>query len=97
MQFEALKAGPEIDDVALDTAGRIKAAKDVLVELDGEGAALGLAVLLVDGTGAAALTAAAFQVRHLAQVLEHALERELALDMGEVDPHTPAGGAAVVL
>src|SRR5262245_42315013 len=98
-QVEALEQCPQVDDVALDAAGRIEAIEGVLVELDSEGAALGLAVLVVDGTGATTLATAAFEVGRQAKVLEHALEGELALDMGEVHPHSAgaAGRAAAVL
>jgi hypothetical protein len=91
-QLHTLEPRPEIDDVALDAAGRIETVKDVLVELDGESAALGLAVLVVHGTGAAALPATAFQVRRQAQVFEHPFERELALDVSEIDAY-PGPGA----
>ena len=52
-QAQSFAAGPQVDDVALDGAGRIEAVEDILVELDGEGAALGFAFFVVDRTGAA--------------------------------------------
>src|SRR6187200_567289 len=38
-ELEPLEACPQVDDVALDAARWIEAVEDVLVELDGEGAA----------------------------------------------------------
>jgi hypothetical protein len=56
-QGHALDTGSEVDDVAFLAAGGVEAGKDVVAEVDAEGAAAGVAA--VDGTRPAALRAAA--------------------------------------
>ena len=61
----------------------VEAVEDVLVEVHAEGAAAGVAA--VHRTGAAPLRTAAAQPRRQAQVIEHPRQRQLPLEVGEVD------------
>jgi hypothetical protein len=80
---QAADGGPQVDDVALGRAGGVEALIDVVVQAHAEGAAAG--VTAVDRTGAAPLRAGAFQPGGQAEVVEDAGDRQLLLEMGEVD------------
>ena len=61
----------------------VEALEDVVLQVDAEGAAA--AVAAMDRTGAAPLRAAAAQPRRQAELIEHPRQRQLLLEVGEVD------------
>ena len=82
-QVQVVQRRPQVDHVALLAAPRVEALEDVVVEVHAEGAAA--AVAAMDRTGAAPLRAAAAQPRRQAQMIQHARQRQLPLEVGEVD------------
>ena len=88
-EWQVLDGGPQVDDVALDAAGRIETLKDVFVQVDAESATLAGGV--VHGARAAALLAA--EAGPQGQLFKDALEWQLLAQMGEVNP---AGDNSVV-
>ena len=84
-----MQRGPQIDHVSLLLATDAEALEDVFVEVHAEGAAT--TVGAVDGAGAALLRAGAVQLRGQLEVFQHARERQLRLDVSEIDEGVLAG------
>ena len=82
-RFQAFDRGPQVDDVALDGALGIEALKDVVFQVDTEGASLALAV---HGTGSTPLATSATQWGEQVEVFEDTLDGQLTLQVCEVEP-----------
>src|SRR5947209_10226291 len=82
-QRHPLDTGPEVNDVALLAAGGVEAVEDVVGQVDAERAAA--AVATMDGTGTAALGAAAPEARQQPEVIQDLGHGYLVFEMGEVD------------
>jgi len=81
--------GPEVDDVPLLSALFVEALEDVGLEVDAEGPAPGVAAM--QRTGTASLRTAATQPRRQTQLVEYPRQRQLPLEVGEIDRGALAG------
>src|SRR5260370_51395 len=82
-QVLVVQRRPQVDHVAVLAASPVEARPDVLLEVHAERAAA--AVALVDRTGAAPLRSAAAHPLRQPQMRQHPFQRQLPLDVGEVD------------
>ena len=85
----AMQRGPQIDHVSLLLATDAEALEDVFVEVHAEGAAT--TVRAMDWAGAALLRAGAVQLPRQVEVFQHARDRQLGLDVREIDEGVLAG------
>src|SRR5271156_573309 len=76
VERQTMDGRPEVQHVPLDPAIGVEALKGVLPQMDGEGS-LRVSGLAVDGARTTALVAAAAQLRHQTEVLEHLFHSHL--------------------
>src|SRR5262249_61573951 len=88
-QRQPVDRGPEVDDVPLLAALFVEALEDVGLEVDAEGPAPGVAAM--QRTGTASLRTAATQPRRQTQLVEYPRQRQLPLEVGEIDRGALAG------
>ena len=76
-QAQVMQLGPQVDDIAVLAARLVEAVEDVVIQVDAEGAAAGIAA--VERAGTAALRAGPPQPGRQAQVLQYPGQRQLTL------------------
>src|SRR5271165_6648532 len=87
-QVHLVQRGPQVDDITLLATARVEAVEHVLVQVDAEGATA--TVPPVNRTRATPLRTAATQPTGQAQVLEHPSQRQLLLQVPEVEERAVA-------
>src|ERR1700738_3943446 len=87
-QGHLVQGRPQVDHVALLAALRVKTLEHVVFEVHAEGSAATVGAM--NGTRAAAMRAGAAQARRQTQMIEHARDRQLPLEVREVNEDTLA-------